>query len=534
MTNLCSLLLLALTPVPAVAQQQPGLIEPLRWEKPYFYHSVPNFIAVPRSVAIGDDGALTVVGRTGSDSGVDFHAGGSADPLLAHRYDEFSFFVRVDAADHAPVAAVFDLRDADPDPDVSLLVPRLELFEAGAGITPSWSWAFPGETHWYLDGGGVRVSDDGEVVVGWWDSFDLDLARVVALRRDGTLISQIDLPMTVSGYRTGGVRLSDDGSRALVPTVKTAMLLDVASGLVLDQHVTPTGTPLTGIALSGDGRRYATSTWNELAVFEQATDGTWTKILAFPQSGIDRFGPVALSQDGGRLAYTVQYQSWDGFDLVLLEVDTQTELFEVTQFEPASYQQLHAQDLALDDAGSLVACASLGDSEHTTPEVFVIDDTGRLQSSFRQEGSAIDVDLDPRGEVLAAGISPKHGTLAYVGGNMIQADPRGPLLRILGTPVLGGALEVTLAGGSGEGVALLLASPLLGASQTPFGTSALGLDGSSVRRLGPWPLVAGFAQQSIPIEDDASLAGLMLHYQGLIVGGDGGQLTNKVSVRLVP
>ena len=525
--------LLFLAALPASARPQGAPIDPLRWEKPYSYNSTPSFIAVPKSVAVGDDGALTVVGRAGHDSGVDFHPGGSAEPLLAHRYDDFSKIVRVDAADHAPVAAAFTLMDADPDPNSFLAGPRLWFFEAGGDVQLTWSWAFPIEKNWYLNGGGVRVSDDGEVVVGWWDSFDQSLARVVALRRDGSLISQTDLPMSVSGYRTGGVRLSDDGSRMLVPTVKTATLVDVATGTILAEHVTPTGTPLTGIALSGDGRRYATSTWNELAVFGQAPDGSWTQVLALPQSGQDRFGPVALSQDGGRLAYTIQYLSWDGFELVLLEPDTQTELLRTVQSEPGSYDELHAQEVVLDDAGSIVACASLGDSQHATPEVFVLDETGRLLSEHYQEGSALDVDLDPRGEVLAAGISPKHGDTAYVGGNMLQADTRAPRLRILGQPVLGGSLDVTIAGRPSGGLALLLASPALGASATPFGTSALDL-GQRVMRLGPWPLVAGLAQQALPIGADPALAGMLLHYQGILLDEGGGRLTNKVSVRLVP
>jgi hypothetical protein len=528
LTRLTAALLLLAAPAAALPQGVP--IEPLRWEVPYSY---PDFIGTPWSVAVGDHGAFTIVGRMGPEGGVDIHAGGRAQPLWMERLGMDFFVIRAAAADHAPVAATFTLMDVDPDPASSLLEARLRLFELEGSISESWSQAFATGSSWYWDAGGVALSDDGEVVVGWWDLIELGVTRVVALDRDGGLISQTDLPMKHSGYRTGGLRLSDDGLRALVPVNTSVRLLDIATGAVLASHTTSKGVPLTSIALSGDGRRFAAAAWDELVVLEETPSGAWTEVLSLPQVSDEDYGPVSLSQDGARLAYTVQYMSpQDRFELVLLDVDAQTELMRAMHSEPATWQKLHANDVVLDDAGRTVACASLGDSELSTPQVLVYDDAGRRLSEHFLPGSALDVDLDPRGEVLAVAGSAKHGPSNY-GGHLLQADARPPKLRVLGSAALGTSLDVTLAGSPAGGQAYLLASPGLGSSATPFGTSALDLELRGLR-LGPWPVVSGLAQQSLPIAADPALAGLLLHFQGVVVSSGGGRLTDKVSVRIVP
>ena len=339
--------------------------------------------------------------------------------------------------------------------------------------------------------------------------------------------------MKNSVYKTAVLLLSDDGMRALVSENTVIRLLDIPTGAVLASHSTQKGIPLTSIAFSGDGRRAVAASWDELVVLEEAPGGGWTEVLSLPQVSDERFGPMSLSQDGARLAYTIQHMSpADRFELILLDVDTQTELMRAMHSEPATYYELHAKDVALDDAGRTVACASLGDTEHSTPEVLVYDDAGRRLSEHFLAGSALDVDLDPRGEVIAVASSPKHGP-AYYGGRVLEADPRAPTLRVLGVPALGGSLDVTLAGSPAGGQAFLLASPALGSSTTPFGTSALDL-GQRGLRLGPWPVTSGLVQQSLPIAADPALAGMLLHFQGVVVSSGGGRLTNKVSLRIVP
>lgn len=526
---------LLLTSALASAQtvaDHPHLI-PLRWD---IRGSLQTSLGVPKSVAVGDDGALIVVGRTGTDSGVDFHASGSAEPLRQVRFADWSFLVRVDAADHAPVAAVFTMFDIDPKSDVFLFEPRITLYDASDDVTEEWSWTFDADFKWYEKGGGVAVSDDGQVVLGWWDSADRQLARFAALRRDGSLISTLDLPMVASGQRAGGARLSDDGSRAVVTGHSSfAYMLDLQAGTVLDSHKTPTGAPLQGIAISGDGRRYAASTWNDLSVWEETAPGTWTKVLSLPQVGDERFGPVALNQDGSRLAYSIQYMNpSDTLEVVLLEIDAQNELFRTRYSEPGTFVPLHVFDLELDDAGRVLACASFGDSQHATPEVFLYDDTGSLLSEYYLSGSAVDIDLDPRGEVVAFGSEPAYGGHRMVGGRVSVADPSAPELRVAGTPVLGGELKLTLAGGRTGTWAHLLASPALGLTSTPFGDLALDMREQGAFRVGSWSLASGGVRKNFPIGSGSGLAGLRLHFQAIIIDGGGGHVTNKVSVRFVP
>jgi len=526
---------LLLTSALASAQSVAGdpLIDPLRWD---IEGSFKTALGVPKSVAIGDDGALTVVGRSWTDSGVDFHASGSADALREVRFADTSFLVRVDAADHAPVAAVFTMFDIDPKSDVYLFEPRITLYDATDDITEEWSWAFAPDFYWYEKGGGVAVSDDGQVVLGWWDSADRQLARFAALRRDGSLISTLDLPMVASGQEAGGPSLSDDGSRAVVTGhANFAYLLDLQAGAVLDSYKTPTGTPLGGIAISGDGQRYVTSTWTELNVWEETVPGTWTKILSLPQVGDERFGPVALSQDGSRLGYSIQYRNpFDTIEVVLLEVDSQKEFFRTLYTEPGTFVALKVFDLELDDAGRVLACASLGDSQHATPEVFLYDDTGSLLSEYYLPGSAVDIDLDPRGEVVVFGSEIAYGGHRTIAGRVSVADPSAPELRVAGTPSLGGKLELTLAGGRQGSWVYLLASPALGSTSTPFGDLALDMRAQGAFRVGSWSLASGGVRKNFPIGSGSELAGLRLHFQGIILDGGAGHVTNKVSVRFVP
>ena len=524
--TLTACLLLA---TPALALPQAPALEPLRWDAPYSY---PDFIGCPWSVAVGDDGALAVVSRVGDFPGLDVHAGGSPEPIWMERYDDRVYIGRVAVADHAPVAAEFTLRDVDPDPNSILFEARMRLLEVGNGVVEAWSAPILTGPGWYWDAGGVALSDDGEVVVGWWDSTDQDIARMVAYRRDGTLISQFDLPIQVSGFNTGGVRLSDDGARAVLPGVDHVVLLDVFGGTVLASYETPTGTPLRGLAISGDGARFAVASWEEVVLFEEGAGGSFAKISTLPQVDDEHFGPLALDEDGGRLAYTIQHLSpANRYELVLLDVDDDQELWRVVQADPASLAPVHAKDVDIDAAGETVACASLGGPTFATPQVIVVDAAGQVVSEHHLGGSAMDVDLDPSGEVLVVAESPKY-MAAYIGGRFFLADARPPTLRVLGQPQVGGVLDLTLVGDAAGGSGALWLASELGGSPTPFGTSALDLLGA--RRLGPWPLVGGVLKTPLALAGNPLLAGTLLHAQGVTFSAAGGRLTNKVSLRVMP
>lgn len=517
--------------LPGIGQSTSPFLPATRWVN---YGRYPNLedLGVPKSVALGDDGALAVVGRTWTRPGVDFHASGSETPVRSIRFADRNYYLGVAAADHAPVAAVITLNDVDPDPTSIVFESRIRYYDAADDVEERWTWAFPTEKKHYSRGAGVAVSDDGQVILGWQISFDIYGYRMVALSPDGRILSRFDLPALGTGLDANHrVQLSDDGSRAIVPQDNTAVLVDVLNGSVIDMHATPKGTPITGITLSGDGTRYAVATWKELSVREADGAGTWQDLLVLPQVGDEWYGPLDLSQDGSRLAYTIQHiLPADSFELVLIEPETGAELTRVIQSAPGTYKDLCAFDVDLGDDGRTIACASFGDAFNKTPEAFVVDDAGQLLSEYRLRGSAVDVDLDARGEVLLIGAEGGYG-FHYVGGTVVAADVRAPQLRLAGRPYADEPIELTLAGDAAHTHGVIWAGLALGTTRTPWGESTVDL-GAGATRVGVWALTDGAARDVLPLEAPLGLAGELLHFQGATFGGGTGQLTNKVSVRV--
>jgi WD40 repeat protein len=122
-----------------------------------------------------------------------------------------------------------------------------------------------------LNNGVVRIAD---LQTGATEDYSWHLSRLTALAisADGNLL--------VTGSTDGNVALWDTRSRQ--PRSSYVRL----------------GTPVLGVALSGDGRRFAASTDHDVIVGEVATQSILGPRLPFPHTG----GEVALNTDGTRLA----------------------------------------------------------------------------------------------------------------------------------------------------------------------------------------------------------------------------------------
>lgn len=524
---------LAVLALPTLARSGAPGLETTRWINVGRYPNLQD-LGVPKSVALGDDGALVVIGRTGTRPGVHLHAAGSETPVHALMFDQPTYYVDAAAADHAPTAAAMAL----VTPGDGVWESRIHFFDTAGPVEERWTWTFPQESSWTLYGAGVEISDDGQVIFAWQYSFALDGYRMVALDPDGNVLSQFDMAGQGWGYHAKHrVRLSDDGTRAIVPRHAQAVLVDVLNGTTIDVHTASGasgGEWIRSVTLSGDGTRYAMASAEELSVRAQDEWGFWQDVLVLSHDDdARRYGPLDLSRDGARLAYTLQHVSpSDAFELALMEPDTGAELARVVQSAPGTWQALRAFDVDLADDGRTIAVASLGDSDKVTPEAFVIDEEGALLAEYHLDGSAVDVDLDARAEVLVVGAEDGHG-YHNIGGYVVLADVRAPGLRLMGIPRAGEDLELTLAGDAGHSIGVLWAAPALGTSQTPWGGSTLDF-GAGATRVGTWALSDGAARDLITIGAELGLAGELLHFQGATLGGAPGALTNKVSTRILP
>jgi hypothetical protein len=484
---------------------------------------------IVESVALGDHGASLMAGRFLNQPGSSLHPTGS--PRAVFDRPSAAYRTAVGVADAAPTAAALSI---GPDPGGSGLLPRLEVFLSAGDIGPAWTYDFPLAAGYYADGAGVCLSDDGETIFAWVGYPYENNVKVRTFRRDGTLVMQRGLGVVSGGAIPQAVRLSDDGSLALVQISDQIKLVRTDSGEVVHRENLRDWlaySMFSGADLSGDGRRFAFGGMGEVRVFEQGPSGSWIPVAAHSFDPAHFAGPLALDSDGDRLAYTVQAGDAESFEIRLLDLASGTDRFQYLVAAPGTAAQLWASDLDLDDAGEVVACGSWGDSFHATPEGIVLDEDGVVLSEVWTDGSVMDVDLDPTGQVLALGSKDTHANHYGNGGDILCADTRQPDLSVVGYPELGGTLDLVVQPrGSWAVVAV---AERLGPSPTPFGVAQLDLS-SVLAQTAPLNMPPSGIRQPFPVPGTLALEGRLLHVQAAVYGAGGGMLTNRVSLRVLP
>lgn len=502
------------------------LITAPRWVDP------DNGLAwICNDVSVGTDGAVVMAGKwlnnqrmtlysQGSSTALwDFLAPGSESPQVA-------------VAEHDGLCAGMTVVDMDPSSNYDYEA-TVSVFDTAGGGTPAWQYVFPRTLNFF--GGGVEVSDDGNVVLAVKADPNLQKLRVEAFTRNGVPISSGQVSTTSSGFtyfHSRQTRLSDDGRRAYFNVGTKGVIYDVASASVLYEH--EIFGSFDAHALSGDGRSFAFGFFGYFQVWTESSPGVWTQSAFLSTPGSTYVGWVDLDADGSRCAYTVQRYSpaYDHIETGLYDVPTQTDLWRRNLDAPGTIFQLVTSGVDVDDAGETVAGASWGDALNATPEAYVYDAAGNLVTSIDARGSAFAVSLDGAGHVAAFGTKGVHANTFGNGGDVIVADPEVQDLHIAGVPTLGAVINVMVAQ-TGSSVQLGAATAL-GNSATPFGPSELDFS-TLIVNAGPIAIPGGGLNLAYTLPVGPSFAGLVVHVQGGILGGvGGGHLTNRVSVQLVP
>lgn len=480
------------------------------------------------SVAIGDQTALLAAGGYLNTSQVMLHSTLSDQAILDDAADA-ARVVEVSAADCAHRAAVLLALGDTPGSFNPPIHPQVRYYHSDH-TGPAWTWEFPTSLHYYADGGGTRVSDDGKRVLAWWVDFDAGYVRVQVLDENGNSVSSFQL-QEQSFLFPGEGYLSDDGKRALISLRDRAYLLNLDTGTILQDHGR-NNDRIMGTALSADGNCFAIA-WQDETELWRAGSGGWSRTLVENVQVGWRSGPLALNRDGTRLGLIRQENSNLRFEVSLWDFSGQaTELFTDVVEEPATFYQLIASGLVMDDSGNRLAMSSWGDSNHSTPEGVVYDQLGNRVTEVFLEGSANGLDLDPTGQVAAWATKGTHNnSLGGIGISRIAvADVGVSQLRVSGYPQAGAAMDVELTGGSSGWLAT---SARLGHSDTPFGVSQLDQD-ALLSIVGPFPIPASGWHETVNLPSMTSGIGRAVHMQGAVTNASTTELTNRVSMRILP
>lgn len=486
---------------------------------------------IGQSVSVGDHGASIMFGKGLNNEGValypasvdqavfDFSTLGSEDPI-------------VDVADRAARAVSFAAFDRNPDPVIYDFEGIISAFDGCGDGTPLWTYAFPLTQNYF--GGGVAISDNGNIVLGWKADPISETLLIETFDWAGNSIASGSLS-AMSGsspaFHSRQTRLSDDGRRAYFNIGTYAIIWDVVNAVELYRY--NINASFDSHAFSGDGKTFAFGYFGYWRAIRETSPGTWTQVAQQNFTGSTYVGRIDLNEDGSRLAYLNQRYS-PNYDLVevgMYDVNNASPMFSDSLTAPGTTYQLVAAGIAMDDAGEYLAGATWGDSLNATPEIFAYDASGVQTAAIDARGSAFAVDIDPDGDVAASGHKAVHANTFGNGGDLIAFDTFEQTLHVEGYPQQGGSLNL-LVPAVGDRVVITVTNSL-GATNTPYGVTEVDIR-TELTRLGPLNIPGSGLVLPVNIPLVPSLSCNDVHLQAVIFNGGTGTLTNKVSVRILP
>jgi len=478
------------------------------------------------SIAIGDGGATMVVGRELIKESMAVYAGGSSKELFEVPYSSSVVDVYVAAADHDSLVASMVMHDVDPGPGYEF-APRIEAYR-GNSPTPLWSKDLPGTMPLRFRAG-IGVSRAGDRIVGAWYVDKGKEVRVEALAADGSRIAGGSFPVKVRGMTS--LHLSADGSRALVQVLGEMVVWDVLGAREEARY--PCGSVWESGAISADGNRVAMGYWDAVQgwveVYERAAAGQWSRILrdTFAAGTIVTF--QSLDADGDRLALLLQDTADQYFEVHLIDVDADQEVFQHRFAAPGTQLQLFGSGVEVDDTGRIVGGISWGDDENKTPEVYRFDESGALTVAVDLPGSGLRMDMDPTGELIAVNGRTNHAS-RFGGGSEVHLVEAPQELHVFGAPRLGQPLSLTLEDQGAPTPAWLAVAADW--REAPAGSWQV--DWSQLLTLaGPLTIPAGGLRQVVSVPGDPALDGMGLTLQAALQDPGGLRLSNKVVLRLL-
>lgn len=473
---------------------------------------------IAANVAMGDSGAAMVVGKELNNESVACYGTGSASPIFdASVLDANN--VRVAMASRSTTVAAL----ATYDTGGGVWQSTLQTFSSFADGTPLATINLP--TTGNVIAGMVGVSEHGDrIVAAVSNASGQQHIRVFA--PDGSSFASYDVPASAN-IRFGAI---DAYAQRLYLGLYngTCEIYDLNTGTL--QHSQSLGGTFDSHAFSADGSTFAYGNFSGLFVVRETLPGVWTQIASRLHAGSQFLGPCALSADGNTAAFEVQRYSpaYDHIEVGMLDVATSTDLFSVSLDAPGTAYQLSASSCDISADGETAAFGTWGDEFSLTPTLQAYNRTGVQTMAYTTPGSVYSVAIDADGDVLAAGSKAVHANTFGSGGTAWCLDTYEQTLHILGDAQVGGSLEMTSPSGATQILLALAAS--LGQSPTAFGVSELDL-GTSLATLGPFPVGAGGALETLPLPPSPGLHGMAVHFQGLRIAATA-ELTNKVSLRL--
>lgn len=481
-------------------------------------------------VAVGDHGSVVIAAHELNTPGLSVRSTAGATPILDFPLPD-TWQVRVDAARAGQTLAAMVVQE-DPQASSFVIWPELKVWRSAHGGQPDFVYRFPITSRYMSNGMDVLISDDGERIVAYFTDLETSSIEVRVFARDGRLLLDHRIERELGAVLGDSGAISQDGRLLLIDVSNRPALIDLDTGDELwtwDHH-----SMFGGLALSGDGSTVAIGgeQWAEVWSRTAAGDFTLTRRWDFASERIA--GAMALDFDGSHLAQTVMdYNEW--FQVRVKDLHKDVELYRHEFAAPGNGVNLWPSEICIGEDAVVVAGASWGDSFDLTPTGFAFDADGVLTAELRTPGSAMAMDMNPSGQVMALSTKAAHVNQFGSGGEVICADTRTAGLQVAGFPQAGGKLALSLQG-AGTHAQLAIASAL-GATPTPFGVSQL--DWQSMLRLSPpVPLSASGITRQITLPDAPAFVGQALHLQAAFfeatAAGRRGELSNRVSLRVLP
>ncbi|MEW6071909.1 MAG: hypothetical protein AB1726_04835 [Planctomycetota bacterium] len=511
-------------PVAAGGSSSDPFAPGLRWS----FAAPPSAPWIPRAVALVGDGELCWVAPAGGTPSLALFAAAEirdpdlplfADPGLSGAIGP----IQVAAGDDpGELFALVQL----PGPVSPLRRTIATCHDAvaaagGAAFAPCWSHevGVPGNGPALLAtdaGGGVLVAA----------AFDAGSRRVRLESLDprtGALLAAAELPAPA----LRNLAVAAAGPCAVVLAGDRAVVLDLALATL---HSTALAAAGAGLALSADGTRIAVGDGGEVFLLERA-GGAWSRrtLLA---GGLDELAVgVALSAAGDVLAAT-WWNGATGADVRCMIVDaaTGTPRAGWAQAGAAGSLQNFPSALAITPDGSRVAVGLWGAGDGR-PEVVLLDaTTGATLLAADLPGSALALALDPGGTRVAVAMKDTHANLFSTTGAVRLYDTGERDLQLTRGLVVGGRLELALAGPPATAAIFAAGTPLV----DPLPLALLGGDlwidlACPILLLPVPPGPDGRAGAGADLPADPALAGLPVAVQAaaLLLGG-GIELAERV------
>lgn len=330
-----------------------------------------------------------------------------------------------------------------------------------------WTYQWPTQTNGH-DSLAVRVSRDGSRIVA-------AVHNQVTNKADIKVFSALSaVPLTSISVSVNlafrGLDLSADGSRLLISSSLVMLVVNLNTGAI--EHTEYLFEPLySGLAISGDGSRFAYGTNGFARFYKRGTSGVYSQEFSISAgAGTWACDRLDLSDDGSGAA--LLFNNTTGFHDVLVKgVDCVAKAVSMSDLvHGTGTLQNAAADVSISADGMRFVAATWGDEGPGTEEVRLY---SRLQNApvllHDLPGSAIDAEISADGKRFAIASKAVHANQGGGGGRIDLFRSTDEDLVVIGRPIAGSTVEVRTQGNHGQ-PAVLLRAPLPAANPTFFPT----------------------------------------------------------------